>query len=245
MIRHLILAALLLILSHPSYAQQNPGPVAFKSRVWSFEMALLRYTERGYAGHSVDGIGGKFSIGYGTVRPTYFLLGNFDVYLGPFGIAFRTVQLDYQATGFSVVSGSSLHTLSLRGEKLGFGVLGGLGYQEFSGKSYARNDVNSPVSPTPLGIVTAYSSKIVVVDASFGLFLSYVKASRLDAHDVEDLITRNEGIIFSLQGSLPVASRFRSSFDILNQAGETQGVNQNGSLAGFRMILSLRTFLGT
>ncbi len=247
----MIRAVALVILSMSSIAfAETKAPTASlstetKSRVWVFESTLLRYTQEANAGHAVDGMGAKFGIGYGVIRPHYFLLANADFYLGPFGTNFQTARLDYQGTGFGMVAGHSLQKRSLREHRVGLGVLSGINYQEFVGKSYARNDVDDPPPSSPDGIVTHYSSRFMLIDASFGFFMSFMRAPRLDTHDQDALITRNEGLLIALQAAFPMMSRFRASYERLDSTGLAQTVVERGSVHGFRLLLSVKAFLGT
>ncbi len=216
-----------------------------KSRVWLLDFALLRYETFGVEDYSLGRTGGRFSIGYGNVEPKYFLLFSLDMYLGPYDVKYQTVQLDHTGTGFSVVAGRSLSRFPLRSSGLGLGFQVGLGYKEYTGKSYARNDFGGPIPPKTEKILIANNSQTSELDGNLGVFFSLMKAQRLDEHDPDSLVTRNEGLIFSLSGSWPLLSRFSSRYRYTDGLGvETEG-GVKGSLEGFKVIVSMKTFLGT
>lgn len=98
---------------------------------------------------------------------------------------------------------------------------------------------------TTEGITTRYGSTITSADLNFGIFISRVKTQRSDTHDSDTLLTRNEGLIWSLQASLPMLSRLRAQYSILDEKQVERTVVEIGTLEGFKVTLSLRAFLGT
>lgn len=223
--------------------RQRMQNASTKSRVWSLELATLRFVQNVNPGHSLNGVGGRVSIGYGLIGEHNLFLGDANLYFGPFGENYRTVSYDYMGTGATLTVGHGF--TPLRGDNMGIGILGGASYQEFTGRFYGRNDSDKPVPATSNGIVTTYGNTISSADLNVGLFVSFMKPERPDTNDVESLITRNEGVILSLQGSLPVWSRFRARYSQLDASGASKDKTDKGVLEGFKIILSLRGFLGT
>lgn len=216
-----------------------------KSRVWTFELALLNYVQESSTEQAVEGKGARVSVGYGMVSETRLMLADFNLYLGPFGSHYHQMKYDQLGSGVSVLVGSSLGNLHIRGSGTGLGILGGFSYHEFRGRTYGRNDADDPVPATQDGIVTAYASRGVSIDLNAGFFVSWMKDQRPDTTYVESLVTRNEGYILSLQGAIPVWSQFRSQYTVRDASGAENDSIQRGGLSGFKLILSLRTFLGS
>lgn len=214
-----------------------------KNRVWSLELATIRYTQNVNPGHSLNGTGGRISIGYGLIGLKHLLLGDFSLYFGPFGENYKTASFDYTGSGASITVGHGFN--AIRGDDMGVGLLGGFSYQDFYGRFYGRNDADKPVPANSEGIVTGYGNTLSSADLNFGIFLSWFKSQRPDTHDIEALTTRNEGLIWSLQASLPIWSRFRARFKALDAGGGESDKVQKGTLEGTKFILSLRAFLGT
>jgi hypothetical protein len=217
-----------------------------KSRIWSLELALLNHNQKTASDESMSGKGARVSFGYGVLTRRFLFLGDFSFYLGPFGINYATAKYDNLGSGVSLLVGASLiEGFSLRSEPLGFGILGGIGYQEIRSRYYSRNDIEDPVPASSEGIVTGYSNRSVSIDLNFGVFVSMVKDQRPDTYDTENLVTRNEGLLFSLQGSLPLWSRHYTQYRVLDAGGAESMKKVSGILEGYKIIISMRAFLGT
>ncbi len=241
----LLRAELTKTLSKEETKQVRMQNASIKNRVWSLELAMLRYLQEIDSQHSLDGSGVRISMGYGMITRRHFILGDVNLYIGPFKTQYKTAQYDYTGLGASISVGTSFESTPLRGNGLGIGMLAGIGYQDFRGKFYGRNDTDDPAPHSTTGIVTSYGSKISSIDFNFGCLISWMSLQRYDTHDEENLMTRNEGMIASLQASIPFWSRFRGEYQVLDTIQHPDTVREKGFLEGFKVILSLRAFLGS
>lgn len=234
-----------------------PAENSFKGRAWVLEVAGLSHHLKGSKSNRVEGVGSRISIGYGKIQPLYFFFVSAELGLGPYNLDYRNTRVDYNASGLSLIGGSSVKNLTLRGELTSFGVLGGLAYHELVGQSIGRSDFGEILEKE--NTVIGYRNNAVVLETNFGIFFSWVKRQRLDRHEPELLLTRNDGVMLSLSFAVPVYSHFRSRIatfradkersDELERGNEDPGptkvTTETGSLDGFKIILSLRAFLGT
>lgn len=235
-----------LLFSSQVFAQEQKSVlIEPKSRVWLLDLALLHYRTNGVDDYSLGRTGGRLSIGYGNIEPKYFLLFSLDMYLGPYNTKYKTVQVDHSGTGFSVVAGHSIGSFPLRGNGIGMGFQVGLGYKEYTGKSYARNDFGYELPAKSENILIVTNSQSSELDANLGFFFSFMKTQRLDDHDPDSLITRNDGILVSISGSWPLVSKFSSRYQYTDGFGFVSEATSKGHLDGFKIILSMKTFLGT
>ncbi|MBI2602257.1 MAG: hypothetical protein HYW48_04305 [Deltaproteobacteria bacterium] len=236
----------------------EPAPeIPYKGRAWVVEAAGIQHHLKGTKDNQIEGVGSRLSLGYGKIQPLYFFFVNAELLLGPYNIIYRNVKVDYNASGLSLIGGSSVKNLTLRGEATSFGLLAGLGYREFAGKSIGRADYAEILDKTEA--VIHYRNSVVAVETSFGVFFSWVKSQRPDSHNPELLLTRNDGLMLSLSFAIPVYSRYRSRVETFrsdeerkeeldkenDDPGPTKVLTQTGVLDGFQIILSLRAFLGT
>lgn len=230
------------VLNFHSLQADDLSSAALKNKAWCLEIAALHHNHELNSEHSIKGLGSRLSIGYGFIEDRYFFLGEFSFLLGPHASQFKTVDFDHNGTGINLSTGFSINGLRKVGPGIGF--LTSLSYSDMKGKSYARNDFGATPA-TPEGIVTKHTKQSAMAEVSGGIFISWFESKRLDDVQTKNLLTRNEGLLISLQGAIPIWSSMHVKHSVLDANKNEEELKDKGPINGFKVILSVRTFLGT
>ncbi|WP_141735821.1 hypothetical protein [Oligoflexus tunisiensis] len=231
-----IFCKLLLGCMLPLAAAAQTAPTSFSPRehAWSIGTSTRHLNIKASHDFQVNAFAPYIDVGRGWVRPSWWSLVELSVMLGPNGERLPdSPPLDFIGTGFRFRAGHTMPGQVLRKPHGDWGVELGLEYNEWIARSYQDRLLSSGQNS---GSWVVRSRWIFVQPA---LFYSFWKPPRPQGHKPEWIMTRNEGVVFSLGLSVPIQSEMQATFIL---GGEKLGLNDHwrGSLA----FLSVTSWLG-
>lgn len=213
-----------------------------KKSFWSASAAPTGYHLQAEKGHGLHGVGGKVSIGYGSVKDTYFSFLSADLLLGPYGLEKKGLLVDYLGTGVSYNVGTPIKTLKPRELDGSYGVLLGVSYADINGRSighFKHREDNKLYDANE-----SYALKYVEIAFQSGFYYARFKEARPEINEPDSLRTRVEGWLISLVGSFPLYSPYTASYLPISNSAVSDEKIESGEMQGYAIVLSLHSLLG-
>lgn len=216
---------------------------------WTFGLAGQRYSLKSGDGQEILGNSAMIQLGTGKIYKNWYLLGSFDVLLGPFEpTQNQQLNVDYLGTGLSIWVGFSAQTLDLRSEAGGYGFALGLKYDDIIGRSVGHNRLDLG-QRTPEGkpmegnekLLDTYTMRVTSFSLLPAIFFSWLEPDRPRGTSPELLQTRVEGLLLTIGLAIPIDTSFSVKSTMIDQTDTAQ----SGRLRGYSIIVSMLSILNT
>jgi len=260
----LIFSKILLIFYCLSFAQvaftqekiANKKPAAARHNVWNFGLTGNRHYLKAGNGNEVLGNSSSINLGTGYISDSWYVLGSFDIILGPYEPAFRKqLDVDFFGTGITVWTGFSAQTLNLRSPDGGYGFALGFSYADVVGRSIGKNrkQTNSKIKNNDL--VDNYSIKTTNFSLLPAVFFSWLEEARPRGNTPELLKTRLDGYFLTMGIAMPLFVTYHAKYEKRDQyeiqddqivkTKDSEIVSPKGQLRGYSLVITFTSLLGT
>jgi hypothetical protein len=231
----------------------QPG-VESKKDAWNFSISGIRHQLKGGDGNEIIGNGFLSSFGRSYITDNWFLIGSFDLILGPYERA-RKGQLDveFEGTGASLLFGHNAEALNLRSPEGVHGFTIGVQYLDMTGRSYGKNlkQVREPYYIENEGLIDNYKLRVSNLSIMPAIFFAWFEGARPNGTAKKLLMTRVEAHMITVGFSVPIYATYKAKY--LGKvrtpeigAGELidEPRKDSGKLEGFSLIVSYTTLFG-
>lgn len=184
----------------------------WSNHFWSVGLTGERFTFKAGDGYELLGNSGGLAIGYGYIKGRWFLMGEGEMFVGPFDPSYRRIlNVDYQGTAIQTWWGYSAEELDLRHPDGGYGFIFGFNYKDIVGKSVDQQD--HPIAPgTAKEMRESFNHSVRATSFSItpGIFFCWMQSPRVKTS--KSLVTRIEGYLLTLSYSMPIFSRYQAKY---------------------------------
>ncbi len=187
------------------------------------------------SGNDINGVGAEWSFLYGGRSPQWFWAINLSFLDGPFHRHFENQRYDLRGLGASVLAG-----VPLSQTRFSYGPLLTLSHRSLTAQSYEKELIYAQEKKD---LVDSYSNTIMAWEIEWGLYAAHLAHARPDTGAPEDLVTRNDGWMFSVAYVMPVAVFYRTHEKRTIQ-GESQIQQDRSQYHGWSLKAQLTLFLG-
>lgn len=198
-------------------------------------------------GNDLVGNSAGISLGLGKIEKLWYARVSADMYLGPYDpIRSGELNSEFIGTGLSVFAGYSAQSLDLRSVEGGYGFAFGAMYSDIVGRGVGRNRfIDRDNQSADALFMNGYNVRITHLALAPAIFFSWFKEGRRQGNAPEDLLTRIEGFEVVLGTALPLYSRYKARFDLIDDNEKVQAQrSENGKLKGHSIFVTLTTYLG-
>lgn len=174
------------------------------------DLGFTHYSLQGDNRQRIIGDGAKVSFGLGGTHDHWLWRATGDILWGPFFTqSSKQPKTDFNGSGATIHGGYGWGADGLRSTNGSFGLLFGGSYREITGRTAtAKFDTAAAAEKGIPPRVKIYGRD---VNWDLGLFFALFQPSRPNSNDPNLLVTRIEGIVFSVIASFPYISRYRTS----------------------------------
>jgi hypothetical protein len=231
----------------------NPG---VRKTVWSFGLSGIRHSLKAGDGNEVLGNSASINLGTGYVSDSWYILGSFDIILGPYEPTYnQQLDVDYFGTGFTVWSGYSAQELNLRSPDGGYGFALGFSYADIVGRSIGKNRGESASNIDNNNLVDNYTIKVTNFSLLPAVFFSWLEEPRSRGNSPDLLKTRIDGYFLTIGIAMPLLISYHAKFDTRDQyevvddkvviIQESETERPSGHLRGYSLLITMTSLLGS
>lgn len=198
-------------------------------------------------GNDLAGASAAVSMGFGQIHNLWYHRYTADLYLGPYD-PIRNGELNgsFEGTGLTYFAGYSAQSMDLRSVDGGYGFGFGFSYTDLVGRAVGRNRyIDQAAATGRTTFIEDYTVRITNLTFSPAIFFSWFREARAPGNRPDQLITRIEGFELTVGVHLPVFSRYKARYRLIDAAENTQqNQTDSGPIKGHTLFVNVTTFFG-